>query len=164
MRTTLLAFFALALLAGPAAAQESSNTGFGVGAEALLTGPTGAAVIYDADAWRIAGIFAFHDDNNDQDIALGGRFIFVLHEGVGADFGVGGGFGLVLHDKDGGGMGGGDDTTDIHLEALVQLRAFVVPNVALSAAAGVGVVTGDGDSVDLTGQLVGSIGIAYYFW
>lgn len=161
MHRALLSFALLAALTAPTAAQESSRTGFGVGAEAMLTGPGGAAVIYDAGAWRIDGILGFHD-NGAQDIALAGRFIFVLHEGIGADFGIGGGFGLVMRDEPGG--MGDNDTTDIHLEGLAQLRAFVVPNVALSAAFGLGIVTGDGDDVVLTGQLVGSIGIAYYFW
>ncbi len=164
MQRALLSFALLAALAAPAAAQES-KTGFGVGAQAMLTGPAGAAIIYDADAWRIDAILAFHDDNNNKDIALGGRFIFVLHEGVGADFGVGAGVGIVMLEA----KGDGDDTQDIHLEALAQLRAFVVPNVALSAAAGIGVVLLDNtddvvDDIVLTGQIVGSIGIAYYFW
>ena len=159
MFRALLSLAFVAALAVPAAAQD--KTGIGVGAEAMLNGPNGASVVYDADAWRVNGILGFHD-NGAQDVLLGARFVFVLHEGTGADFGVGGGFGLVMHDEPGG--MGDNDTTDILIEGLVQLRAFIVPNVALSAAAGLGLVTGDGDDVEVTGQLVGSVGITYYFW
>jgi len=165
MGKTLLAVITVALLAAPAAAQEK-NTGVGVGAEQFITGLSGAAVIYDAAAWRIDGILGFHD-NGEQHIELGGRFLWVVHEGVGADFALGGGFGI--HNYDQGGMN--NDGTDIHIEALAQLRAFIVPNVALSAAVGLGIITGDGDGVEVSGQLlgsnsllIGSVGIAYFFW
>ena len=58
--------------------------------------------------------------------------------------------------------------TDLHVEAGAQLRAFLASNVALSAALGLGIENGD-DNADpdiefLSGQLVGNLGITYFFF
>ena len=141
-------------------ATGASPGGIGVGAEAMLTGPTGLAVIYDAGSFHIDGILGFADPGgNDSFLVIGGRFLYHLHSAEAADFSIGGGLGLDNTFRD-----NGDDDTDFVLEGLVQLRAFIVSNVALSASAGVAAVAGDGDLFLVGGQLVGSVGIAYYFF
>jgi hypothetical protein len=133
-----------------------SGGGLGVGVQAMLEGPFGAAVIYDPGPWHIEGILGFFT-NGQTALALGGRFYYHLHSSTAADFSVGGGLGIVNVSDD------GDGFTDIHLEAGAQVRAFVVPNVAVSASLGLAIVAGDGDLVALTGQLVGGLGISYFF-
>ena len=131
--------------------------GFGVGVQAMLEGPFGVAVLYDPGAWHVEGILGFYS-NGETALALGGRFYYHLHSSTAADFSLGGGLGLVTIDND-----ADDSITNIHLEAGGQVRTFVVPNVALSASLGLAVVAGDGDLVALTGQLVGGLGLSYFF-
>jgi hypothetical protein len=149
--------------------------GIGVGAETMLTGTTiygfgildapasAASVVYDASRWRIHGLLAM-DSAGATDVFVGGKFFFNLHTGTASDFAVGGGLGIASL----GGEGpGDDDRTDIFVEGAVMLRAFVVPNVAIGASAGVGFVIIDEEAGDdfffLGGQLLGSIGIWYFF-
>jgi Tfp pilus assembly protein PilZ len=51
------------------------------------------------------------------------------------------------------------------LEGAAQIRAFIVPNVALSASAGLGLVlTKDNNSATIGGQLGGTFGVTYFFF
>lgn len=143
----------------PAPASSSSGHGFGIGAESTLTGVTGAALVYDAGNWRIDGLLAFSSQGG-TDLALAGRFWYVLHTGESSDLSIGGGLGLV--DGDGGPMN--DNDLDVHIEAGAQIRAFITSNVALSAAGGFGFVIDDGDDfLGFGGQLIGSMGVTYFF-
>ncbi len=163
---------------GVAAAQPegevggTDGTGIGVGAEAMLpavfdvggagvsvVGVGGVSVVYDAGPFHCGGIFGFQDDDNATDLAIGGRFLYHLHEAAAADFSIGGGVGMrhVFRDNN-------PDEDDFMLEALVQLRAFIVPNVAISGSAGVAVTSGDHDRFVITGQPLGSVGITYFFF
>jgi hypothetical protein len=139
-----------------------SAAGFGVGAMAMLTGPFGAAIIYDPGAFHIEGILGF-ESNGVTTILAGGRFWYHMHTSTAADFSVGGGLGIASTEQDNG-FGDNEDVTTIHLEGGGQLRVFVVPNVALSATAGLAVVTGDDrDLIAVTGQLIGDVGLSYFF-
>jgi hypothetical protein len=189
-----LPLFMLIATTGLASAQEAGGSvsasggmeasgraaGIGVGAESFLAGstvfgdlgfigdffPTSAAsVVYDATAWRVHGLIGM-DSAGDTDFLLGGKFFYNLHTGTAADFAVGGGLGLLL-DGDGDNGMGDDDSVHILLEGGVQLRAFVVPNVAIGAMAGLGFVIYDEDNADdfffLGGQVLGNVGIWYFF-
>ena len=160
MRTTLLAIVTLSVLAAPAAAQESTRTGVGVGAEALLLTPPGAAVSYDAASWRLDGMLGFYENTGGDQILIGARVLFPLHTSDGADFSLGGGLGIINREA-----GGGDNETDIHLEGDAQIRAFITSNVAVITTLGVAVAVTDGDDpFVVTGDLLGSVGVLYYFY
>lgn len=150
-------------LSGTAGGEEGGGAGggFGVGIVAMLTGPFGAAVVYDPGRFHVEGILGFASFEDDQtEIAVGGRFWWHLHTSTAADFSLGGGVGFVLIDEE----ATDEDQTNIHLEGGAQVRTFVVPNVALAASLGLGIISGDGgDFVGITGQLVGSIGASYFF-
>lgn len=132
----------------------------GVGVQTMLTGagPFGAQLVYDAGMFHIEGIFGFAS-NGSTNLDLGGRFWYHIHAAQLADFSLGGGVGVVSIDPDGDAEG----TTDVHINVGAQLRAFLVPNVALSVSAGLAIITGDADLVAVTGDLVGAAGVTYFF-
>lgn len=115
---TMLALLALTLLALPAASVRAE--GLGVGAQAMLTGPTGASITYDAGSFHVDGIFGLSAGNETR-FGLGGQFWYVLHGSGVADLSVGGGIGV--EDE-------GTDDTDFHLTGGLKLRLFLVSNVA----------------------------------
>ncbi len=147
--------------AGSAEAQEGRSGSLGVGIQTMLLqdGPFGPAVIYDAGMFHLEGLFGFADDDATTRFDLGGRFWYHIHSAASADFSLGGGLGVVSIDPEGDAEG----TTDIEIDAGAQIRAFLVPNVAVSASLGLAILTGDGDFIAITGDLVGNAGIAYYF-
>ena len=188
MRLISLSLLSLVLLSGVAIGQEASGSasadaggraaGIGVGAETMLgnttifgvgVGPdfffpsSAAAFVYDATMWRVDALLAM-DSAGATDIFAGGRFWFNLHTGTASDFAVGGGVGILA---DGDDSGGDNDQTHFLIEGGVQLRAFIVPNVAIGAVAGLGFFVLDDPAGDdfffLGGQLLGSIGIWYFF-
>ena len=131
--------------------------GLGVGAEATTTGLSGASVVYDAHKWRVGGFLGLRSGGG-TDVRLGGRFFFRLHQRGPADFSIGAGVGIDRDD--------GDDRTDIHVEVALQLRAFIVPNVALGGTSGAGFVAVGNDGQDqllIGGQLLGAVGLWYFF-
>src|SRR5688572_19715553 len=177
MKASRMALFALtALLAIPRSAfaqyddlesaekksETSSDVGgenrFGLGIEALLSGlfagtPAvggiplggggGASFIFDASQWRIEGIIGllFVEDAATS-FGLGARFLWVLHSTSRSDLGVGAGIGVSHTEFDGPG-----DATLFHAEGLVQLRFFVVSNVAIHGGLGLGLAVGDGPTI-----------------
>lgn len=145
-----------------ATGEGGSGSGFGVGAMAMLTGPFGAAIIYDPGAFHIEGIVGM-ETNGSTTILAGGRFWYHLNTSTAADFSLGGGVGFASTEQDDG-FGDDESITTIHFEGGGQLRVFVVPNVALAATAGLALVTGDDqDAILLTGQLFGDVGLSYFF-
>lgn len=165
---TLAAAFAAALslgAAGSASAQEwktgaGAGVGpLGVGVSAMLTGPFGPQVVYDTGVFHIEGIVGFQSNDAFTDLDVGGRFFYHVHASQAADFSLGAGLGVTSTDPDGPAEG----ETNVHIDVGPQLRAFVVPNVAVSATAGLAIITGDADDIQITGDLVGSAGITYYF-
>ena len=92
---------------------------------------------------------------------LGARFLWVVHSTSRSDLGVGAGVGVSHRENDGPG-----DATAFHGEGLVQLRFFVVSNVAIHAGLGIGFSVGDEESLtvlSIGGQLLGSLGLSYFF-
>ncbi|HEY3253304.1 MAG TPA: hypothetical protein VGJ91_05130 [Polyangiaceae bacterium] len=166
----LIPLFALALFAtGTAAAQTAPTArGIGVGAEATLTGIVGGSFVYDAAAFHVDALLgaAFH--HNDSSVAVAGRLFFPVHRSQSADFSLGPGIGFmhVTNDPDGDGPNGRQSTNPIHLEGAAQIRAFVVPNIALNATAGLGVVFNNKNDNNATigGQLGASFGVTYFFF
>jgi len=162
--------FALALFAtGTASAQNARVArGIGVGAEATLTGIVGGTFVYDAESFHIDALLGGSFNPDTSSLAVAGRFFFPVHRSQYADFSLGPGIGLVHvtnHDPDGNGPQTSTSTNPIHLEGAAQIRAFIVPNVALSASAGLGVVlTKDNNSATIGGQLGGSFGVTYFFF
>jgi hypothetical protein len=167
----IFAVMMVGALASPAFAQEAASgaPSFGVGAEAgLLGGPASAAMSYDMGQLRINGIFGFSSGlngigqrQNGTVLALGGRALWIVHQGSNADLSLGGGLGLTNVNPD----GAGNSTTDIHVEALAQIRVFITTNVALSTALGFGIDLNDNrdDFFQFGGQFLPSVGLMYYF-
>lgn len=157
----------LCLCSAPALAQERTGaapTGWGAGAEAmLLGGPSGGAVVYDMGHMHIDGILGLASSDNATGFGLGGRVLWVLHSVGVADFSLGGGLGFVHVNPD-----QGDSGTNIHLEGLAQIRAFIVQNVALSTTFGFGAALrdndfGNDDEFAFLGQFLSSAGLVYFF-
>jgi hypothetical protein len=178
MRTRGKAIIVLSslLLSGVASAQEPGGHGPGIGIEQNLGGLTGAAFVYDAGRFHIdliLGIASFKNDGPDTTIfGAGARFFFVVHDLGAADFSLGAGLGLVQTEFN------DDSDTTIQVEAAAQIRAFIVPNVCITASLGLVLLTADerrvgggpvlggatGESAfGIGGQLLGNFGITYFF-
>jgi hypothetical protein len=138
-----------------------------VGVEAMLAGAAGPTFVYQANAFHVAVIFAFDTGvdefffTTDDEVDVGGRFFYEIHSGEISDFSIGGGAGI---DDD-----GGDDDIDVHLEGAAQLRAFIVPNVAIHSSFGLALELDDDAGEDdlemaFTGQLLGTVGVTYFFF
>jgi hypothetical protein len=166
----LIPLFTLALFAtGTAAAQTApAARGIGVGAEMTMTGIAGGAFVYDTAAFHVDALLGAAFKRDTSDVSVAGRLFFPVHKSQSADFSLGPGIGLVhhvIHDPDGDGPQGSQTSNPIHLEGAAQIRAFVVPNIALSATAGLGVVLDKGNnSMIIDGQLGASFGVTYFFF
>lgn len=167
--TSLVAIALLALSTRTAAAQEDEDrpTAVGVGVTGLLvSGPgfanqfAGPTVVFQTPLFHIEGLLTFTDtDATGTDVGIAGRFWYHLSQTARSDFSVGGGLGLLVDD-----VPMGNDQTDIELDLGAQIRAFIVPNVALSATLGFGVLNTDGDDfIGLIGDVTGAMGIVYFF-
>src|SRR5262245_14524005 len=171
------AAIALPLLSAPrtAAAQGSDATGIGVGVQGMITGavelPTGIgtfatlpalagpAVTYQTPKFHIDGILSYGDNDAITTLGVGGRFYYELHSTQASDLSVGGGLGFINID-----LGDNSDTA-ILFEAGGKIRAFLAPSVAVNASLGLGYISGlDRDIITFGGQLVGAIGITYFFF
>lgn len=155
----------LAATAGTASAGGAPNT-VGVGAEFQLGGPGvgspgGLSVNYDAGKFHVGGFFGLADADGPSNtlIEVGGRFFFHVASTASADFSIGGSVGVANQ-----GQGpGADSTTVVFIEPGFQIRAFIVPNVALSFTGGLSVGAGDVSTVEISAQAVGIAGVHYYF-
>jgi hypothetical protein len=91
-----------------------------------------------------------------------------VHAASFADFSLGGGVGITYWES---GLPNDDGHTDVSLEVGAQIRAFLVPNVALLADLGLGAYFGDNDDILIGAQSVGgnndfvtgTLGIVYFF-
>jgi len=172
-----LAAFVLVLAPRTAAAQGSEATGIGVGVQAMLPSfggdfevvpdvfvgippLAGPAVTYQAPQFHIDGILSYGDNDAITTLGLGGRFYYELHSTQASDLSVGGGLGFMNIDF------GPDSDTAILVEAGGKIRAFLAPSVAVNASVGLGYLTGLGESdlILFGGQLLGTIGITYFFF
>jgi hypothetical protein len=162
-----------------AAAQESEGHGPGVGVEETLGGATGATFVWDASRWHVDVLFGLkHQSGPDAtEFDIGGRFLYLVHKAEKADFGIGAGL-TILHLSQ---PDPAPNETNLHIEALAQLRVWLAPNVALSAALGFVLVTADnfilasgpaagqitgmgGDGAfGIGGDLFGNFGFTYFF-
>jgi hypothetical protein len=145
------------------------GTGFGLGVQAMLAGPNGPTFVYQAQSFHIAAIFAFDTGVEDNfnfsfdEVNVGGRFFYEVHSGELSDFSLGGGFGISDD-------GGGNDDIDIYFEGAAQIRAFIVPNVAVNTSLGIVVeIDGDDNNDDdlelaFTGQIQAFFGLTYFFF
>lgn len=169
---------AFAFLAAPraAAAQGSEASGIGVGVQAMLAafdddfavGETffaipplaGPAVTYQTPQFHIDGILSYGDNDALTTLGLGGRFYYELHSTQASDLSVGGGLGFLNIDF------GDESDTAILFEAGGKIRAFLAPSVAFNASVGLGYISGLGeqDLILFGGQLLGTIGITYFFF
>jgi hypothetical protein len=166
----VVAVLALVTAAGTAQAQETAPAaptrgGLGVGAAAMLRGPSGLNVVFDAGRWHADAILAIAGDDGGvagggTSIDLGARGWFHLHNGANSDFSLGGGLGFQMVDPD----GPGESVNFVTIDIGAQIRAFVTSNVALSAFGGLTVLAGDADGFALDGQPVGVLGLTYFFW
>ncbi|HEY4176237.1 MAG TPA: hypothetical protein VGM90_05380 [Kofleriaceae bacterium] len=171
-KTLLAAALVVAASAGSAFAGGSPGS-IGVGAEYLLSGgllPSqggaiagGPSLNYDAGQFHVGGFLAIADGggSNDTDIGIGGRFFYHVASSAMADFSVGGSLGYLSFDTHV--PMGGSRTNFVFIEPGAQIRAFIVPNVALSATIGLTIGAGDAQGLALTGQTVTG-GIHYYFF
>lgn len=169
-----VAAFALLLAPRAAAAQGSEASGIGVGVQAMLAafdddlpdtfvaipslaGPT---VTYQTPKFHIDGILSYGNDDLVTTLGLGGRFYYELHSTQASDLSVGGGVGFMNIDT------GDESDTAILFEAGGKIRAFLAPSVAVNASVGLGYISGLGeqDFILFGGQLVGTIGITYFFF
>ena len=123
--------------------------------------------------FHVDGILGVHrlsqNGNNTTRYGLGGRFWYHVHAATFADFSLGGGLGIHHYETNPGGPGN-DSRIDVSLEVGGQIRAFIVPNVALLADLGLGVTFGPTDDILLGAQSIGggdfvagTLGIAYFF-
>jgi hypothetical protein len=172
MRKTIILIGFASVLTAAAPAQAQGRSGFGLGVETTITSEFGtpfpgvATFTYDTGTFQIGGMFTLVAiDDTVTIIGAGGRFYYGIHRGERSDFAIGGGLALINSDP----AGGGDSTTDFHLEGGAKIRAFITPNVALTTALGLGIILADNDGGDqdvfgIVGNLTGAVGISYYFW
>jgi len=166
-------------------ASSNRGKGIGVGVATMLNGTTGLLGTYGLGGFHVDGMFGLHryvpNGNATTSFTLAGRFWYHVHAASFADFSLGGGIGLLRWVSDPGvstGPGPHSDTHwDVSMEIGGQIRAFIVPNVALLADVGIGVTFGNNDDFLIGGQstsgsappegapqfLVGTLGIAYFF-
>lgn len=164
MKQTLLAAMAVMIVcafAGTARAGGEAGS-FGVGAEFQLSGLGGLSANYDAGKFHVGGFIGFADPDGQDDTTfdIGARFFFHVASTASADFSVGGGVGIESTH-----LPAGNPNTDtlLFLEPSFQIRAFVVPNVALSFTGGITIGTIDAAEVDIFGQVSVIAGVHYYF-
>jgi hypothetical protein len=154
---SVLALAAVAAVGGSARAE--GTTGVGVGGEILLDGSGGIAATYDADKFRIQGIFGFSDIGDTTGVLLAGRGLVPVHSAAMSDFSIGGGLGFISI-----GEGDNDNFNVVIIEAIGQARAFITSNVSLNFTLGFGVETADGDAITINSEINGSAGFTYFFY
>jgi hypothetical protein len=196
MRRTIfilsLLVVAASLTASPAHAQQptqaatmsgassSHGTGLGLGAITMLNGSNGAMITWGngRGSFHLDGFFGLRryspNGNATTSFSMGGRFWYHMHAASFADFSLGGGLGFLRWETNPGNPGN-DSRIDLTLQAGAQIRTFIVPNVALIADLGLGVLFGQDDDILIGGQapggygasgdsfVSGTMGIAYFF-
>jgi hypothetical protein len=154
------AILTVAATAGTASAGGAANT-IGVGTEFQLSGVGGLSVNYDAGKFHAGGFVGLADPTgpSNTQFDIGGRFFFHVAATASADFSVGGSIGI----RNQGQGAGNDSTTGVFIEPGFQIRAFIVPNVALSFTGGLSIGAADADGLILDSQIIGIGGVHYYF-
>lgn len=165
MKTTFLAAMIVFASVGTAHAGGQPNS-IGVGAELQISGLGGLSVNYDAGRFHAGGFFGYFDAQgpNNSTVDVGGRFFFHIASTAMSDFSLGGSLGIEnANDAN----NPANRHTDVFIEPSFQIRAFIVPNVALSFTGGIVIGAADISELDLTsntsGRITGMAGIHYYF-
>ncbi|MBX3154616.1 MAG: hypothetical protein KF773_01355 [Deltaproteobacteria bacterium] len=148
---------------GVAQAAPAAEGAVGVGVEAQINGNGGISLNYNTEKFHVGGFLGLEDPAgaNNTVIGFGGRFYYHVHnKSATADFSVGGSVGLLSVPVN----PGDNRATLMFIEPGIQIRAFIVPNVALSLSAGIVIGAADAGGVAFDGQLTGGAGIHYYFF
>jgi hypothetical protein len=161
MKKTLLAAMIVSASAGTASAGGQPGS-IGVGAEFQISGLGGLSFNYDAGKFHAGAFLGYFDPAgpNNVTVDVGGRFFYHLASTASADFSLGGSLGIQSANDN---PGTTNRHTDVFLEPGFQIRAFIVPNVALSFAGGLIVGAADASELDLSGNVVAEAGVHYYF-
>jgi hypothetical protein len=157
----MLAALVLAGATGAAHAGGSAGS-LGVGAERMInSNVSGVSANYDTGMFHVGGFLGINDPDgaNNTDFTLGARFFYHVASTANADFGVGGGLGILSDAEP-----GRDRATGLFIEPAFQIRAFVVPNVALSFTGGFSIGAVDAGGLSFNGQLQAAAGVHYYFF
>jgi hypothetical protein len=152
-------------------ARSGSGRGFGLGAVAFYQPETGTVsntvpnlLLTWGNAggqFHLEGLFGlYHKNGTDFDLAARGWYH--VHATSSADFSLGAGLGFTRRRND------PTVTTaqwDFEMELGAQVRAFIVSNVALLGSLGLGLYIPDTGPtvVNISGNLTGTVGLAYYF-
>jgi hypothetical protein len=160
-------------------ATTGNGRGFGIGT--VMVFEPGANMVPNilgtwgdtAGRFHVEGLFGFnHTGSSSFDMAARGWYH--VHAASAADFSAGAGFALISY-QGGGTPGtpgpppvpprGGSRQWDCELEFGAQMRIFIVPNVALLAGLGLGLYlpSSGASTVRFSGNVMNSVGLAYYF-
>jgi hypothetical protein len=154
----------------PPANSSSSSMGggaIGIGAEAFLSGLTGAEFVYDMSTFHIEGLLGYNHTSNPNNGGSLSNFTFGvggwyhLARGTNADFSIGGSVGLYYNSPL-----GGNSSTAFHIEPGAEARVFLSPNFALNARVGIAITTGDSTTattIAIAGQETAALGFTYFF-
>ncbi len=153
-------------------ASAARGHGLGIGAATMLNGTSGAMATWGTSGFHIDGLFGlrrYTEGEATTRFSVAARGWYHLHAASFADFSLGGGLGIHRW-VSAPGTPRSDTHYDISLEVGAQIRAFIVPNVALVSDLGLGMLFGDNDNILFGGQSIGggefvtgSMGIAYFF-
>jgi hypothetical protein len=150
-------------------ATSASGRGLGLGVVQMMNlGRTQFLLTYGdlSGRYHFDGLFSLSrnlDGSSGRDnttFDIGGRIWYHLHAATHADFSVGVGLLLDSHRNP-----PADRRMDVLLDLGGQIRAFIVPNVALLGSLGMGISIRDNsdDVLQIGGKPLGEIGIAYFF-
>ena len=120
--------------------------------------------------FHVDGLLGF-DHTGSSKFDLGARGWYHVHAASSADLSVGMGLALVTYRTNGAAATPttpaipGSRYWDFEMDFGAQIRVFVVPNVALLAGLGLGLYFPDygPSTVRLSGNIMNSLGLAYYF-
>ena len=184
---TFLMLLTIASVLTPALALAQQGTGNEQISRATVTGATsgngrgfglGAVQLFDPYArmplpsilatwgdwggrFHVDGLFGLSSAGSTT-FDLGVRGWYHVHAASAADFSLGAGFALVSW-KPAAPLG---RQYDFELELGAQMRVFVVSNVALLGSLGMGIYLPDSvrnNAIAFSGNVIGSVGVAYYF-
>jgi hypothetical protein len=157
---------------GVSAIGGGAGAGIGIGAAVLLADTTApgalpaAQFVYDMNILHFEGLFGFFSreingmGDRQTDFVFGAGGWYHLHRGAASDFSLGAVIAIATN------SGPGPSSTITAFEPGVTVRAFVTPNVAAFARAGLAFQfgdTGNGTNIRLGGQPTGSFGFTYFF-
>jgi hypothetical protein len=112
--------------------------------------------------FHVEGLFGlYHGAGTDFDMAARGWYH--VHAASSADFSVGAGLGFTRRRNEPAGLTSAQ--WDFEMELGAEVRAFIVSNVALLGSLGLGLYIPDTGNtvVSVSGNLTGTLGLAYYF-